>query len=161
MGALLPALSVAPRKAGAEAAEAAAVTRKLRRDTRMVSLSLLIKNRPNVETPMVSQATSLVRDRRFFVYRIWVGELQPEAHHLFVAGFAPANGFRGIGILRIVERIVEVRGGHQLRAFGQKELVLQKVGLLPPEVIVRHIENYFVAAIGIDGFGRHAFPAKV
>src|SRR5258708_7436444 len=29
---------------------------------------------------------------------------------------APTNGFRGIGILRILERIVELGGGHQLRA---------------------------------------------
>src|SRR6266576_6618182 len=116
MGALLPDLSVAPRKAGAEAAAAAAVTRKLRRDTRMARLSLSIKKSiidTKVETRMVSQPSSLVRDRHFFVYRIGVGELQPKAHHLFVAGFAPANGFRGIGILHIVERIVEVRGGHQ------------------------------------------------
>jgi hypothetical protein len=102
-----------------------------------------------------------VCDRCFFVHRLEVGELQPEAHHLFVAGFAPTNRFGWIGVLHIVERIVEICGGHQLCALGQNELVLQEVSLLPPEVVMRNIKNHFVAAIGKDGFGRYAFPTKV
>src|SRR5438128_1334485 len=74
MGALLPDSSVAPRKAGAEAAAAAAVTRKLRRDTRMARLSLSIKKSiidTKVETRTVSQPSSLVRDRRCFRLPDW------------------------------------------------------------------------------------------
>src|SRR5580704_1632646 len=39
--------------------------------------------------------------------------------------------------------------------------MFQEVSLLPAEVIVGHIQDYFVVAIGIDGFSGHALSAEV
>src|SRR5271163_698672 len=113
---LLPALSVAPKNAGAQAA-AAAVARKLRRVTCMLRRSRSINDsidqhkstQNRRQRALVPAALSRGQQRSFLADRLRVRELQPEAHHLFVAGLAPTNGFRRIGILSIVERIVEIR----------------------------------------------------
>src|ERR1700736_1120124 len=109
MGALVPALSVAARMTGAAIA-APAVTRKLLRVT-------FIVEGPPGWLDAGNSRLSLVRDRGFLIDRLGIGELQPESHHFFVARFAPPDGLRGIGILRVVQRIIKVRGGHQFRAF--------------------------------------------
>jgi hypothetical protein len=48
------------------------------------------------------QTGSLFLRNGFLVYWFGIGELEPEAHHFFVAGLAPAQSFRGVGILGVV-----------------------------------------------------------
>ncbi len=39
--------------------------------------------------------------------------------------------------------------------------MFQEIGFLPAEVIIRHVKNHFMPAVGIDGLCLHAFSAKM
>src|SRR4029453_3899989 len=91
----------------------------------------------------------------------WIGGLQPEAHHFFAAGLAPAQDFGRIGIEGIVFGIVEVSGDNQLGTFGKQQWFFQEVDLLPAEIVVRHVKQEFAAAVGKERFSAHALAAEV
>src|SRR5579885_1210276 len=93
------------------------------------------------------------------VNRADIRKRQPESHHLFVAGFSPADGLRGIGVQRIVRRVIEIRGSHQLRPFGKHKLMPQEVCFLPPEIVLRNIEQYLFVSVRKNGCGGHALSA--
>src|SRR5256885_10301202 len=64
-------------------------------------------------------------------------------------------------VLKIVLGIVEISDGHESRAFGQQELLLQEVCLLPSKIIMGNVEEHLFATILINGLGQHVFAAKM
>src|SRR5437868_12919968 len=62
-------------------------------------------------------------------------------HHLFPALVAPFDDLGGIGIVRIVRRIIEMRHARYLSAFRQQNVTHRLVPKLPAEIVTGHAQN--------------------
>src|SRR5258708_37553405 len=67
--------------------------------------------------------------------------------HLVPGLFPPMNLFRGIGIRLVIDRVVVVRNGLQLRSFGNSKGSREDVVSLPIEIVMWYGQHGFGAAV--------------
>jgi len=86
-----------------------------------------------------------------------------EVTHLhFVCGlFAPVDLLSGIGVVRIVRRIIVVREHLDLRTFLQVDRLLQLVGDLPVEIVAGNAQHCFRCSIGAHNAVLERFAAQM
>src|SRR2546425_4256388 len=64
--------------------------------------------------------------------------IEPPDHHLIVSWITPANVFLRIGVVLVLNRVVEVRRHDQLRAFRNRYRLFQPIDRLPVEAEFRN-----------------------
>src|SRR5207248_3728476 len=75
-------------------------------------------------------------------------DIEKPDHHLFPALIAPADFMRGVRIVLIVDRVVEMSGALDDRAFWQGYRLSKEVAELPTEAVVRNLQQSLLFAIG-------------
>ena len=88
-------------------------------------------------------------------------QIEKTDHHFIPALLPPYHRFGGIGIVRIVGRIVEMRGAFDLGALRQRNGIGKVVPQLPMPVINRHAQNRFTTAVGENQSVVERFSARV
>src|SRR5580704_7166970 len=76
-------------------------------------------------------------------------------HHLFPSLVAPADLMQWIGIVRVARGVVIMRDHFDLGPLGQDLWLLQFVGGLPIEVVVRHRQQRLSSTVAIMRQDRH------
>ncbi len=82
-------------------------------------------------------------------------------HHLVRRLVAERHFARGVGIVRVVRRVVEVRDALDRRALRQRHAFRQHVVRLPVEVVVLDAQEHLASPVGIVRRVREVLPAVV
>src|SRR5579862_2154236 len=91
----------------------------------------------------------------------WSGDVEPPDHHLIPALRTPEDRRSGIGIERVIGRVVE--DGMRLNAGSPREQLgrLKVIVRLPIEIVMRDVEQRFRLAAGIDRAEYERLAAQV
>src|SRR5215470_14784391 len=68
--------------------------------------------------------------------RICINVLHPTIHHFLVAGFAPADDFRGVRVPPVIGRVIEMRRDDEAAPSLDRYRVLETVNLLPLKAVM-------------------------
>ena len=89
------------------------------------------------------------------------GHVEKADHHLIEALLAPGYRLGGIGVVRVLCRVVVVRGALDPRARRQHNRFGQVVPKLPAPVIVGHVQDGACLSVGKYQPVRHVFAAHM